>query len=110
MPTVCQGSGRVRSRAGLGCGDEREREREPFTGLTGLLLSRRAAGQYPTSQLTGQLSRGELENGEYQTAGCFRQYTNSMSVLSKSLATYAVCTVSSAQNIHIQVHANLLDK
>ncbi len=88
----------------------RVKEREPFTGLTDLLLSPRAEGQYPTSQLTGQLSRGELEHREYQTAGCYRQYTNSMSVLSKSLATHAVCTVSSAQNIHIQVHANLLDK
>ncbi len=28
MPTGCQGSGLVRSRAGLGCGGERERERE----------------------------------------------------------------------------------
>lgn len=88
----------------------REKVREPFTGLTDLLLSPRVTGQYPASQLTGQLSRGELEHGEYQTAGCFRQYTNSMSVLSKSQETHAVCTVSLAQNIHIQAHANLMDK
>ncbi len=98
MPTGCQGSGLVRSRAGLGCGGEREREREsPSQASQTCFCPLEQQGQYPTSQLTGQLSRGELEHGEYQTAGCYRQYTNSMSVLSKGLAKHAVCTVSLAQ-------------
>lgn len=109
MPTGCQGSSLVRSRAGLGCDSERESERALHRPHRPAFVpsSSRTIPCVPANGTAQQRGTG-AENTKQQAVSDNTQTPHLCFLKAKRHKRFILYIL--GQDIHIQAHANLLDK